>query len=174
MLYSPCSVLRTTKNYCWVEIYNSCENFGLEFNPSESELFRAIPKCFSEPIRKTFRISFDEKCSKINPSPDSFGLMPRIEAEWIGLLIKKDTKHFLDRFTMSPNGSETDFRICNERDSKRFSDWIGFIWIEFHLKNYAKMDKSYFKTFRNRLEINPNQFEWIRARVDLNRIFNPN
>ena len=44
------------------------ENFGLEFSPSESELIRTFPKSFSEPIRKTFSISFAKKYSKINPS----------------------------------------------------------------------------------------------------------
>ena len=76
------------------------ESIGLKFIPSQSELFRFIPISVSEPmwiipnhsepIWKTFCISFDEKQSKINPinseiwienlvsdCSDSFGLMSR-------------------------------------------------------------------------------------------------
>ena len=45
---------------------SSGEIIGLKFIRSESELFRTIPSHF-ESIRKTFCISFGEKCSKINP-----------------------------------------------------------------------------------------------------------
>ena len=42
--------------------------FGKEFNSSKSELFRAIPKSLSEPIRKKFRFSFVANRSNINSS----------------------------------------------------------------------------------------------------------
>ena len=84
------------------------ESYGLEFNPSESELFRAIPKSVSEPIRKTYSISFKGNRLKINPaqsdsirdfnpneSKSSFqsdieliqiGNVVRIDSEWFGMI----------------------------------------------------------------------------------------
>ena len=44
--------------------------FGFEFNPSESELFRAVSKSVFKPERKIFCISFDENRQKpilLNP-----------------------------------------------------------------------------------------------------------
>ena len=49
----------------------------------QSERIRAIPKSVSEPIRKTFYISFDEKRPKINPtSSDSFQFNARHQSEF--------------------------------------------------------------------------------------------
>ena len=65
----------------------------------------------SEPIRKTFCISFDEKRS-INQS-DLIRLIPRHESEWI-------------RSRIDPN------RIFNENQSELFRPWIhsNWFWLE--------------------------------------------
>ena len=56
-------------------------SFGLEFNPDELKLIRAIPN-HSEPIRKSFCVSFYEKWREINlTQSDSFRLNPRHQSE---------------------------------------------------------------------------------------------
>ena len=79
-------------------------NFGLKCNPSEIELFRTIPKSVPERIRKTFRFSFDEKRSKVNPiySASNWGINlseyePNFQSESFRPRIYSDLKFCLDQ-----------------------------------------------------------------------------
>ena len=103
-------------NFNFIRINNPGESFGLKFNPSESEIFRAIPNHF-ETIRKTFWISFDanrlsnsrrflSELTQIKYSIRILGLIPndsdwcprwnRIGSQPIGITI--DSKRFSDSF----------------------------------------------------------------------------
>ena len=58
------------------------ENFGLEFNPSEPELFRAISNQFEKCIAScSIRFEFVLKTWVFNPNQSELGLI-RIKAEW--------------------------------------------------------------------------------------------
>ena len=70
------------------------ESIRLKCIPSELELFQNIPESVSEPIRKTFYISFDKKRAKINLTP--------IQCESIRTLIYSDWKFGLNSFELMP------------------------------------------------------------------------
>ena len=73
------------------------ESFGLEFNPSESELFLVIPKYVSKPIQKNLvwwkMVENQSEVSiRIIPTSDSFGFKiwfglfrAQIALDWLGL-----------------------------------------------------------------------------------------
>ena len=67
------------------------ENFGLEINPSESELFRAIPKSVSESIRFYSIYYASIRGNNMNESKPSF------QSESFRPRINSDCKFYLDQ-----------------------------------------------------------------------------
>ena len=58
------------------------KSFGLEFNPSESELFQGIPKYVSEHFRKTH--SFSIRCASVKNQSDSIRDINMMDSDSFG------------------------------------------------------------------------------------------
>ena len=118
-----------TCSWSWRKYRIEIHSESIRTIPTLSDICIRANANHSEPIRKTFRISFDGRRSKINPSSDWFGLIwiKNLVSKWIEFIridvseliglsridfwpffVKWRTKRFLDWFGMIRIGSDTD------------------------------------------------------------------